>query len=117
MANTVHFRNKAKELIPKWNREGFNGIRLFTELELDDDPVEGEQTLEEKQEQDRNYAIFAIEADLFTPVAFFDPPPYVSVELDDSRFWEEFTAMLQKEFGPDAEIKRHSREIEITRKK
>jgi len=113
----INIKEHARKLMKDWRKNGFNGVRVSIEDETTDEPEEGEQTVEEKAEFDRNYSIFTVEPRF--PVRFDEDSPYVKVVNTEDQFWGDFEKMLQIEFGDDVKINFYSgcNEFEIIREK
>ena len=115
----MNFREKAKELVAKWDSKSFrfHGHRLQADLYGSDEPEEGEQTIEEKAELDRNYCLVIVK----TEFDYFESnDPYVTVEVDEDRFWSDFIDQeIKANFGENIKIRHNENtgEFEITRLK
>lgn len=112
----IHVRNTAKELDKFLRRKEFNGVKVAAELQGSDEPEEDEQTVEEKALHDQNYACMTVEP-LFDYDFGDDMPPYVTVEFNESAFWDDFKKHCQEKFGPDVVItvREQCNEVEFMR--
>lgn len=110
----LNFKQHARYLIAKWANEPFQFWFVQAEDEMTDEPDE-DQTIEQKEIFDRDYAIFSLE---FKHTGISTESPYSAEPIQDEHFWAELANYLQKEFGPDAYIKifKPANEIEIIRK-
>lgn len=101
-------REKAKQLIPVWEKSGFNGVRLECELEGSDEGEPDEQTPEQVAEFNANYVIFQARPcfeDEFIP----EPKSkYIEIVRHDLRFRDDFKAELVKQFGGDVTVTHYS---------
>jgi hypothetical protein len=93
----INIKQRARELFVALKKDGFNGVSIDIDDETTDLPEEGEQTVEEKAEWDRNYAVFVVHVDF--DHHFYDTKPYVEVTFHESDFWSDFKDMLQTTFG------------------
>jgi len=98
----THVRNKVKELVPIWNKNGYQGVSLSAYIQGTEEPEPGEQTVKQKLEIDKNYCDFIVEANF--DVFSFEEKPFVSITVDEEGFWEQFKQHLQVEFGSDVVI-------------
>jgi len=112
----MHVREKCKQIVEILNKQGFNGVHMWSEVEGSDLPEPDEQTVEEKAKFDAGYCCFIAEPE-FAPV-FDDEQPYLNIELDTYQFWKDFETYLQGFFDNKTKIKinKGCNEIEVQRK-
>ena len=112
----MHVREKCKQIVEVLNKQGFNGIHMWSQVEGSDEPEPDEQTVEEKAAFDAGYCSFIAEPEF--PIIFNDDGPYVETEVNTYQFWIDFEKYLKGFFDNRTTIKINKRcnEIEVQRK-
>lgn len=112
----INIKERTRELLNTIKKTGFNGVKVKFHDETTDVPEPGEQTVAQKAEFDKNYAIFTVEPQ-FT-FSYEKDEPYVETSYHEEDFWDDFRDMLAAEFGSGVEIKFYKgcKEFEIIQK-
>ena len=80
-----------------------------------------EMTDAEYNDHLRDYACFTFEPDFFAlrPSSRYAESRYVSVEIDEAKFWRDVNEVLRKQFGPGVAItfREGCHEFEVIRQK
>lgn len=117
----INLTEKAKQVLKDLENNGFNGVEFVQcRVENLDKPEPGEQTQEQLDEFNKNYAIFIAEPDFleFMYDMRHEDTPYIEHHFHEDKYRKDLLEHFYDQFGKDVEIKVRSgcSEYEVIRK-
>jgi hypothetical protein len=105
----IHLTNKIRSLLHKLEKEGFNGVH-FENIELEEqlleDYIADGFTWEDWKKRQRDYVAFIAQPRLgYNRYMYETASPYEEFVVDATGFNRDFKAFLQKQLGPDVELR------------
>lgn len=107
MKRLVHLRKKAREICSKLRLHGFGGVH-FDEARVEEEmhsDFPGETNKAQFATRERDYLCMIVQPIFRNPWASFgEDNDYVSVEVNEGKFYRDFEKYLRAELGPNLTI-------------